>query len=134
MRIPVSARAQRSEMLQARLALGSPASCSPSKWLTLSTANACGPGSGKKQQARVSLELSRCQQFFPPFGMLEIKAVFPRFSVVYEIVQVHHHNNTRSKSADSAHSLRCLLDPGMSRELFQYLAAPSSACQGKASP
>lgn len=85
----------------------------------LSTTKAHGPGSGKKQQATVFSELSGCQQFFPPFGMLEIKSVFPGFSVVYAIVRGHRHNNTRNKSAVSAHSLQCLLDPGMPRELFQ---------------
>lgn len=55
------------------------------------------------------------------------------FSVAYETVQVHHPNNTRGESAASAHSLQCLLDPGMSGELFQYSAVSSFACQRKES-
>lgn len=34
----------------------------------------------------------------PLFGMLEIKSVFLRFSILYKIIQVHDHNNTSDKS------------------------------------
>ena len=63
--------------------------------------------------------------------MLEIESVFLGFSVPCEIAQVDDRDNTGGKSAVSAHNLQCLPDPGISKELSQYSAALSPACQGK---